>query len=69
MERINAESMNEIIRKQILTIRKSGITNMFDVSKVAEISDDLGFVGLTEYLENNRRQYVQFILSGKVTND
>ncbi len=39
--------MNETIRNQILAIRDTGLTNMFDV-----------------FLEEHRKEYVQFILYG-----
>ena len=61
--------MNEEVRKQILAIRKTGITNMFDIPKVTELADDFGFDELISFLKNDRRQYVQFILSGRVTDD
>ena len=63
------KSMNKDVKKQIMTIRKSGLTSMFDVPKLKEIADDLGFVALLRYLSNHKRQYVQYILTGEVAGE
>lgn len=57
--------MTEVIKKQILDIRDSGETNMFDVSRVKIISLRKGYFELLEFLENNPNAYVRFILSGE----
>lgn len=57
--------MTEVIRKQILNIRDSGETNMFDVSRVKMISLRKGYFELLHYLENNPNAYVRFILTGE----
>lgn len=35
--------MTSLIRKQILTIRATGLTNMFDVPMVQRIANDMEF--------------------------
>jgi hypothetical protein len=57
--------MTEVIKKQILDIRDSGETNMFDVSRVRIISLRKGYFELLEFLENNKNAYVRFILTGE----
>lgn len=58
--------MSETVKKQILVIRDSGLTNMFDVHMVERIANDMGFYELVAYLEEHRKEYVHFILTGEV---
>jgi len=57
--------MTDKVRKQILSIRDTGLTNMFDVTTVQCIANDMGFHELVVYLEENRKGYVHFILTGE----
>jgi hypothetical protein len=57
--------MTDKVRKQILSIRETGITNMFDVVAVQRIANDMGFYELVVYLEENRKEYPRFILTGE----
>lgn len=57
--------MTETIKEQILAIRDTGLTNMFDVNTVQRLAYDRDFYELVVYLEENRKEYVQFILMGK----
>ena len=57
--------MTDKVRKQILAIRDTGLTNMFDVSTVQRIANDMGFYELVVYLEEHRREYTHFILAGE----
>ena len=56
--------MNETIRNQILAIRDTGLTNMFDVHMVQRLAFDRNYFELVNFLEEHRKEYVQFILSG-----
>lgn len=58
--------MSETVKKQILIIRDTGLTNMFDVHMVERIANDMGFYELVAYLEEHRKEYVHFILTGEV---
>lgn len=58
--------MSETVKKQILVIRDTGLTNMFDVHMVERIANDMGFYELVVYLEEHRKEYVHFILTGEV---
>lgn len=56
--------MDERIKEQILYIRSTGLTNMFDVSMVQILANEYGFYELVVFLEENRDDYVHFILYG-----
>ena len=57
--------MTDEIKNQILAIRQTGATNMFDIIKVKEIAELLDFTELAEFLPDNKAEYVNFILTGK----
>lgn len=56
--------MTETIREQILAIRDTGLTNMFDVRTVQRLAFDQEFYELVCYLEEHRKEYVRFIMFG-----
>lgn len=56
--------MNETIRNQILAIRDTGLTNMFDVHMVQRLAFERSYFELVNFLEEHRKEYVQFILYG-----
>jgi hypothetical protein len=58
--------MSETVKKQILIIRDTGLTNMFDILMVERIANDMGFYELVAYLEEHRKEYAHFILTGEV---
>ena len=58
-------SMTDTIREQILAIRDTGLTNMFDVPMVQRLANDRGYYELVCYLEEHRREYVHFIMTGE----
>ena len=57
--------MTETIKEQILAIRDTGLTNMFDVNTVQRLAYERDFYELVVYLEENREEYVHFILTGE----
>lgn len=57
--------MNEKIKEQILAIRDSGVTNMFDVPRVQYEANVRGFYELVIYLEEHKAEYSRFILTGE----
>lgn len=57
--------MTDKIKEQILAIRDTGLTNMFDVNAVQRIANDMGFFELVVYLEDNRCECAHFILTGE----
>ena len=56
--------MDEKIKEQILDIRDTGLTNMFDVTAVQRLANERDFYELVLYLEDYRKEYVNFILHG-----
>lgn len=59
--------MNEEIKNEILAVRETGATNMFDVRTVKEIARQLAFDELADFLSDkkNHQAYCNFILTGK----
>lgn len=58
--------MENIVKKQILAIRDTGQINMLDINAVQRIAFELDFYELVDYIEENRKEYAQFIFTGKV---
>ena len=58
--------MTEQIRDQILKVRDSGLTNMFNTGAVQWIAAQMGLMELADYLEgDNSREYAHPILTGE----
>ena len=57
--------MREKIVEQILKIRASGKTNMFDVPAVQRLGFESGYYELVNFIEENKSSYINFILTGK----
>lgn len=57
--------MPEIVKEQILIIRETGITNMFDLPVVQRLAFERDFFDLVIYLEEHTKKYVHFILTGE----
>ena len=57
--------LTEMIRDQILAIRDTGLTNMFDVPMVQKLAYDRGYYKLVTFLEEHRREYAHFIMTGE----
>ena len=57
--------MTETIREQILAIRDTGLTNMFDLPVVQRLAYERDFFELVAFLEDHRSEYVHFILTGE----
>jgi hypothetical protein len=56
--------MTDKIKEQIIAIRDTGLTNMFDVIAVQRIADEMEFYELVIFLEEEKAKYVKFILNG-----
>ena len=56
--------MNQKIKEQILAVRDTGLTNMFDVRVVQRIAYEMDFYELVDFLEENQKAYVHFIMHG-----
>ena len=57
--------MTQTIKEQILAIRDTGLTNMFDVNMVQRLAYERDFYELVTYLEEHRKEYAHFILTGE----
>lgn len=49
--------MTEKVKKQILAIRETGLTNMFDLNAVQRIAYDMDFFELVDFIEENKAAY------------
>ena len=59
--------MTEKVREQILAIRDTGLTNMFDLNAVQRLAFERGFYELVNFIEEDRKAYVRFILTGEAS--
>ncbi|MBQ1649047.1 MAG: DUF5049 domain-containing protein [Bacteroidales bacterium] len=57
--------MTEKVKEQILAIRDTGLTNMFDIPMVQRLAYERGYYELVCYLEEHRKDYAHFILTGE----
>ena len=56
--------MNEKVKEQLLAVRETVLTNMFDLNAVQRIAYDIDFFELVNFIEENKSAYVRFILTG-----
>ena len=54
------------IKKQILAIRATGETNMFDTNMVQVLANANGYYELVIFIEEHKKEYVHFILTGEL---
>ncbi len=57
--------MTDKVFEMIMDIRSSGECNMLDIIAVQNESYKKGFFDLVVYLENHKKEYVQFIITGQ----
>ncbi len=57
--------MTDEIREQIMAIRDSGLTNMFDLNTVQRLAYERDFLDLVMFIEDHKAEYVKFILTGE----
>ena len=57
--------MDEKVKEQILAIRDTGLTNMFDLPVVQRLAYERDYFELVTFLEDHRSEYVHFILTGE----
>lgn len=57
--------MDEKIKEQILMIRGTGVTNMFDIQIVKCLACERHFDELVTFIEQEPAQYIHFILTGE----
>lgn len=59
------QKMNDTIKKQILEIRESGLTNMFDTVMVQRLAHERHYFELVIFIEEHKKEYVHFIMTGE----
>ena len=57
--------MSDMVKKQILSVRDTALTNMLDFKAVQKIAFDMDHHELVCYIEENHKEYMQFIFTGK----
>ena len=58
-------AMSDKVRDQILAVRATGRTNMFDTNAVQVIADEMHFYDLVVFIEEHKDRYAHFILTGE----
>ncbi len=56
--------MTEKIKEQILKIRDTGLTNMFDTTAVQRLAFEREYFELVMFIEEHKKEYVRFIIYG-----
>lgn len=54
------------VREQVLKVRDSGKFNMFSVNEVQRYAFDSGYYALVNFIEDHRKEYAHFIMTGTV---
>ena len=57
--------MPDKVREQILAIRDTGLTNMFDVPMVQRLAFERDMYELVVWLDEHKKEYVRFIMYGE----
>ena len=57
--------MTDKVKEQIMAIRDSGETNMFEIKTVQYLAYHRNFYELVTYLEEHSKEYVHFIMTGE----
>lgn len=58
-------TMSDKVCDQILAVRATGRTNMFDTNAVQAIADEMHFYDLVVFIEEHKDKYAHFILTGE----
>jgi len=61
--------MNDTVYAQIMEVRSSGESNMFDVKAVFEIAVREGYSELADFIFTDTKGYTEFILHGNREKD
>ena len=57
--------MSEQIKEQILKVRDTGLTNMFDTIAVQRIAFEMELYELVSFIKEDKKAYVHYILTGE----
>ena len=58
-------ALDDRVREGILAVRATGRTNMFLIPAVQRIAMDLGYYDTVIWIEENRKAYCRFIMTGE----
>ena len=61
--------MNEKVLEELMAVRSSGVCNMLSIHEVQRAAFDQGFYSLVTFIEENRKAYVHFIMTGEMPKD
>ncbi|MCH3958040.1 MAG: DUF5049 domain-containing protein [Selenomonas sp.] len=53
------------VHEQLVAIRDSGETNMFDIATVQRFAFERDSYELVRFIEEHRKEYIRFILTGQ----
>ncbi len=58
-----------VIKEQVLAVRDTGRTNMLDANAVQRIAYEMELYELVNFIEDDRKAYSRFIMTGKIGED
>ncbi len=61
--------MTEKINEQIMAVRATGKANMLDTNAVQRVAYDMDFYELVCFIEDDRKAYARFVMTGKTGED
>ena len=64
-DRVRKMIMTDKVFRALMRIRDSGATNMFDTNMVQRLAYDAGEYELVMYIEDHKKEYAHFILTGR----
>lgn len=64
-DRVTKMIMTDKVFQQLMDIRDSGLTNMFDTNIVQRLAYDRDYFELVMYIEDHKKEYAHFIMTGR----
>ena len=65
VDRVTKMIMTDTVYRQLMEIRNSGETNMFDFPVVQRLAFEREYYDLVMYIEDHRSEYAHFIIYGR----
>ena len=63
-DRVKKMIMTDKVFHQLMDIRDSGLTNMFDTNMVQRLAYDRDYFEMVTYIEDHKKEYAHFIMTG-----
>lgn len=57
--------MDNVVREQLMKVRDTALTNMFDINSVQRIAFEMEFFELVNFIDEQPKDYVNFIIHGE----